>query len=169
VSGTQIGAETAGGMTDWSDTLASYLALMAAFDGPEIAEEVMARDTFEDLCRKADRRANTKRKPDDRLDRPRNLLDDDDSLIERVWAELNAPRGRAPEATVEALMYSLRRGVEELTKPDALRRLSELSQEQMLEVCGRLQTFKPNIATAWAPEEVDALAQLWSTIAHEHQ
>ena len=70
---------------------------------------------------------------------------------------------RAPEATVEALMYSLRRGVEAITKPDNQRRLAELSEDQLLAVCQRLQNFKPNIAPAWPPEEVEALASIWST------
>jgi hypothetical protein len=156
-------------MSAWSDTLLSSLNLMAVALGVDIAEEVTIRDTFDDACRKADRRANTKRKPDAKLDRLRELLDDDDISIERVWAILNAPSGCAPPTTIEALMFSLRRGVEELTKPDTLRRPSGLSQEQMLEVCGRLQNFKPNIATAWSPEEVDALAQLWSSITYEHE
>ena len=65
-------------------------------------------------------------------------------------------------------MYGLHRGVEELTKPDALQRLSQLSQAQLLEVCERLQNFKPSIATAWTPEEVEALASIWST-AHANR
>src|SRR5262245_38618347 len=69
---------------------------------------------------------------------------------------------RAPEATVEALMYSLRRGTEAITEPDNQRRLAELSEDQLLAVCQRLQNFKPNIAPAWPPEEVEALATIWS-------
>ena len=71
---------------------------------------------------------------------------------------------RAPEATVEALMYSLRRGVEAITKPDNQRRLAELSEDQLLAVCQRLQNFKPNIASAWPPEEVEAIVSIWSTV-----
>ena len=73
----------------------------------------------------------------------------------------------APQVILEALMFGLCRGVEELTKPDALQRLSQLSQAQLLEVCERLQNFKPSIATAWTPEEVDAVAELWSKV-HEN-
>ena len=50
--------------------------------------------------------------------------------IERAYAELNQ-RNHAAASTVEALMYSLRRGVDELTKPDTQRRLSELSEDQL--------------------------------------
>ena len=117
-------------------------------------------DTFEHACRKADRKAAA-RPQDHRLERLRRLLESEVSL-ERAWHE----RGddQAPQALVEALVYGLRRGVEELTKPDALRGLSQLSQAQLLEVCERLQNFKPSIATAWTPEEVDALAELWSNV-----
>ena len=98
-----------------------------------------------------------------RLARLRRLLLSETSL-ERAWHELNRGDGQAPQALVEALMYGLRRGVEELTKPDALQRLSQLSQAQLLEVCDRLQNFKPSVATAWTPEGVDALVELWSKV-----
>jgi hypothetical protein len=80
---------------------------------------------------------------------------------------LSAAKKMAPQVILEALMFGLRRGVEELTKPEALQRLSQLSQAQLLEVCERLQNFKPSIATAWTPEEVDAVAKLWSKV-HEN-
>jgi hypothetical protein len=61
-------------------------------------------------------------------------------------------------------MFSLRRGTSALAHPDAQRRLSELSREQLLIVCERLQNFKSEIATAWTPAEVKALVSVWSTI-----
>ena len=70
----------------------------------------------------------------------------------------------APSSLVEALMFSLRRGTEAITEPDNQRRLAELSEDQLLAVCQRLQNFKPNIAPAWPPEEVEALASIWSTV-----
>jgi hypothetical protein len=73
-------------------------------------------------------------------------------------------RGRAAHSTVDALMYSLRRDIEAITEPDNQRRLAELSEDQLLAVCQRLQNFKPNIAPAWPPEEVEALASIWSTV-----
>jgi hypothetical protein len=69
--------------------------------------------------------------------------------------------------TVEALMYSLRRGVDELASPDTQRRLSELDEGQLRAVCGRLQNFNPEIATAWGPEEIEALMNIWSAV-HGH-
>ena len=73
-------------------------------------------------------------------------------------------RGRAAHSTVDALMYSLQRGVEAIPEPDNQQRLAELSEDQLLAVCQRLQNFKPNIAPAWPPEEVEALASIWSNV-----
>src|SRR5262249_62316053 len=95
-----------------------------------------------------------------RLARLRRLLLSETSL-ERAWHELNRGDGQAPQALVEALMYGLRRGVEELTKPDALQRLSQLSQAQLVEGCGRRENFKPSVATAWTPEGGDSLLEVW--------
>jgi len=88
------------------------------------------------------------------------LLDPKVSL-ERAWYEFNARAcaGRAAESTVEALMCtSLRRGPGALANPNTLRRLAELSEQQLLAVMVRLQKFKPHIAPAWTPEQVEALA-----------
>ena len=61
----------------------------------------------------------------------------------------------AAAMTVEALMYSLReRGTKALAERDTRRRISELSDEQALEVAGRLQRLKPEIARAWSADEV---------------
>jgi hypothetical protein len=68
---------------------------------------------------------------------------------------------RAPWATVEALMYSLRRGVAELTRPDTQRWLSDLDADQLKAVCRRVQSFKPEVATPWSPEETVALIAKW--------
>ena len=63
----------------------------------------------------------------------------------------------APSSLVEALMFSLRRGVDELTQPDTQRRLTELAADRVKTICRRLQNFNPEIATPWSPEEVTAL------------
>jgi hypothetical protein len=64
----------------------------------------------------------------------------------------------APQRTVEALMHSLRsrgtRGLEEATNK---RRLSELSDDQVIEVGDRLQRLRPEIARAWTAAEVETL------------
>ena len=70
--------------------------------------------------------------------------------------------GQAPQATVEALMYSLReRGVKALEQPDTKRRLSALDKSQLKEVCRRVQNLKPHIATPWSREQAAALVSNW--------
>jgi len=70
----------------------------------------------------------------------------------------------APQPTVEALMYSLReRGIKALEEQATKRRLSELSEEQLHEVCGRLQRFKPEIARAWRADEIAVLVDRWNS------
>jgi hypothetical protein len=64
------------------------------------------------------------------------------------------------KATVDALMFSLRRGINELTQPGTLRRLSTLDQGQVKDVCRRVQVFKPEIATPWSPEEAAAIEKI---------
>jgi hypothetical protein len=97
----------------------------------------------------------------DRLRELRKLLNTSVSL-ERAWTELNRGDGQAPQAMVEALVYGLRDGIDALpTKPERLRRLSELSADQLKGVCARLRNFKPTIARPWTADEVDALVSIW--------
>jgi hypothetical protein len=70
----------------------------------------------------------------------------------------------AAASTIDALAFSLRRGVAELANADSRRRLSELSDEQVRIVCRRLQSFKPEIATPWPPEELEALMIIWGKL-----
>ena len=79
---------------------------------------------------------------------------------DRAYAEFMRNRP-TPEATVDALVYSLRRGIAELTKPDTLRRLSELDKGQLKAICRRLQNFNPEIATPWSSNDVAALIVEW--------
>jgi len=77
------------------------------------------------------------------------------------WKQIAADAWQAPSwresSTVEALVYGLRRGVNELIKADTQRRLSALDRDQVKEVCRRLQNFKPEIATPWLSDELAAL------------
>ena len=130
--------------------------LPAVIDG---CREVSTVDTFELACRKADRKAAAWPR-DHRLKHLRRLLEDEVSL-ERAWSELNRGDGRTPEATVEALMYSLRRGVGEIDKPDTRRRLAALDKRQLKQVCRRVQNFNLDIATPWSREEAAALVSNW--------
>jgi hypothetical protein len=86
------------------------------------------------------------------------LLDDRVSLYQ-AWSEFDKRRSvGAAEFTVEALMFSLRKGVAALNDPNTLQRLSQLDERQLLEVMTRLQKFRPEIAPAWTPEQVEVLA-----------
>jgi hypothetical protein len=66
----------------------------------------------------------------------------------------------APQPTVEALMYSLReRGTKALEEANTKRRLSDLGDQQVIEVGNRLQRLRPEIARAWTKKEVETLFQ----------
>jgi hypothetical protein len=118
------------------------------------------------LCRDADRRKARSESPryiDPSLWRgPSNHIPDNwqEMSIEALIAHFDRARLRngAPKATIESLMYSLRsRGVEALNETDTKRRLSELSDQQVIEVGNRLQKLKLEIARAWSAAEVQAL------------
>jgi hypothetical protein len=89
-----------------------------------------------------------------------------ETSLEEAWYLMNvaAHRGRAAASTVKALVYQLRRGGAELSNPNARRRLSELSEQQLHEVSTRLQKFMPHIARAWIPAEIEILVGLWSEL-----
>lgn len=63
----------------------------------------------------------------------------------------------APATTVEALVFSLGRGVNELTQPDTERRLAALDAHQLKEACRRVQAFHPKIAKQWLADDVERL------------
>jgi hypothetical protein len=139
--------------TDWAGVLDGAHAVAAVALG-----EISSMDTFGQLCLEADRKAAAR--PDDAGTlRARRLLDDGISY-ERAYGELLRDRS-APEFLVKALMFSLRRGVNELTQPDTLRRLSALDGDQVKQVCRRVQAFQPEIAEPWSTKEVDALISAW--------
>jgi hypothetical protein len=126
---------------------------------PTCGAEPCINPSFCRTCREAEARHHR----DPNVERHRRLLDDSISL-DRVFAELNKIKGRAANSTVEALMFSLRSGVSALKEPGTRRRLSELSDEQLLEVCARVRRFKPEIASAWSDDDVDTLMQLRETL-----
>jgi hypothetical protein len=110
------------------------------------------------LCREADRRAAS-RPVDAKTLRARRLLADDISY-DRVYGEIMRDRS-APEAMVDALMFSLRRGANELTQPDTQRRLSALDADQLEDICLCVQAFQPRIAPAWSAADADLLISAW--------
>ena len=87
--------------------------------------------------------------------------DGDGLSFEALW-QFNERRP-TPQATLEALMFSLRLGIiDGLARPGAKERLSRLSEEQLRAVCDRLRNFKPQIAKAWTAEKIGALVIIWS-------
>jgi hypothetical protein len=91
------------------------------------------------------------------------VLDLKVSLEQAQHKLLERRRDGAASSTVEALMFGLRDGIDALpTKPERPRRLSELSETQLHEVCARLQNFKPAIAQLWTADEVAALVTIWA-------
>jgi hypothetical protein len=81
-----------------------------------------------------------------------------DVSLEHTWSEINQHRlSDVPQATVEALVFSLRDGIAALGRSATWRRLSELSPAQLREVAVRVQKFKPEIAQPWTSNEVEVL------------
>jgi hypothetical protein len=145
--------QTAKAGTDWLGILDGSRDLLAIGVG-----ENTEMDTFERACREADRRAAARPRDAD-LDKLRRLLDDDVTLA-AASAKLRKHRP-TPATAVEALIYSLRRGVNELTQHDTQRRLSELNKGQLEAVCLRVQAFEPTIAPAWSADDADLLISAW--------
>ena len=83
-----------------------------------------------------------------------------ETSIEALMAHFDRNRRAhgAPQTTVEALMLGLReRGAKALSESVVQRRLSELSDNQVIEVGHRLQRLRPEIARAWTAAEVEIL------------
>jgi hypothetical protein len=117
--------------TDWRSLADAVLEALVS-----VGMIRLKQSTFELACEQADR---------EQLPRP-----------SRSGAEM-----AAPPTTIEALMFSLRRGVNELAQSDTLRRLSALDGDQVKQVCRRVQAFQPGIAEPWSTDEVDALISAW--------
>jgi hypothetical protein len=151
--------QTAKAGTDWPGILDGCRDLLAIGVG-----ENTEMDTFERACREADRRAGARPRDAD-LDQLRRLLHDDVTLAS---ASVKLQKDRSTPATaVEALMYSLRRGVNELAQHDTQRRLSELNKHQLEAVCLRVQAFEPTIAQAWSADDADLLISAWRKFSEQ--
>jgi hypothetical protein len=68
----------------------------------------------------------------------------------------------ATSSTIEALMYSLRKGVVALGRDDVQQRLGAVDEQQLRDICGRLQKFKVAIAKPWSTTEVEAIIMTWA-------
>jgi len=93
---------------------------------------------------------------------PKTVPGWESTSLEALIAHFDRVRRRsgAPQAVIEALMYSLReRGTKALEETDTKRRLSEVSDAQIIEVGDRLQRLKSEIARAWSADEIRVLLQ----------
>ena len=61
-------------------------------------------------------------------------------------------------------MFAMRSGAKALSESSNRRRLKELSEAQLHEVCARLQKFKSNIERAWTPAEIECLVTIWAEL-----
>src|SRR5262249_39139238 len=122
---------------------------MTTWDGPSWRASV--KDYHE---QRASRRTSETISPE-RLAHLRRLMADDSS-IDRAWHELEADR-TAPKAIVDALMFSLRRGINELTPPNTLRRLFTPNEHHPEEVFLRLPGIPQKICPPLVPPRVDLL------------
>ena len=68
----------------------------------------------------------------------------------------------AASSTVDALMYSLRRGASALALNHVQRRLAELNDEQMRSACAQLLNRDPNVARSWTPGEIEYFVLAWA-------
>jgi hypothetical protein len=95
----------------------------------------------------------------DGLKRLRESLKDSTSFS-AAYYEIARRDSGAPQQTVVALMLSLRsRGIKAVEEVATKRRLSELSDQQVVEVGNRLQRLRPEIARACTAAEVEILFQ----------
>jgi hypothetical protein len=104
--------------------------------------------------------------------RARRLLEQGGSL-EQAWFEVNNQRDCAAASAVEALALQTRAGVAVLRESSAQRRLAQLDERQMRELCGRLTKERwglskngehPPRVPPWKPDEIESLVALWSNL-----
>jgi hypothetical protein len=69
----------------------------------------------------------------------------------------------AANSTVDALMYSLRSGVNALARNDVQPRIAMLDERQMHACCKELQHRNPDIAKSWTKDEIEKLVALWAS------
>jgi hypothetical protein len=73
----------------------------------------------------------------------------------------------APASTLEALVYSCRQGPKALEQPDNFRRVNQLSEEQLHDICDRIQRFRADLkyegapAVRWSAEQARTLFNKW--------
>ena len=87
----------------------------------------------------------------------RRLMDDRvsiEAVFEAIMRNHDQRRGGAPQATVEALAFTLRkRGPAALTEPPTGQRLRAISEQQLREVCKRMR---------WPDSDTARLVEQWA-------
>lgn len=92
------------------------------------------------------------------------ILMDDTISFDRACAEIaDRQMRKAAASTVEALIYSLRSGIDALARNDVQERLGRTDEKQLHEICARVQSFKPHIAKPWTDDEAERLVTMWTT------
>jgi hypothetical protein len=159
--------------TDWRSLLDAAAAALSRFVSacPTCGSTPCTNLGFCRLCVEADARKaqglSSRYIDPARWQKPPDSIPDDwnEMSVEALMAHFIRARRRdgAAVSTVETLMLGLReRGTKALTEPPVQRRLSDLSEQHLHEVCGRLQRLKPEIARAWEPEEITVLLDAWN-------
>lgn len=94
-----------------------------------------------------------------------DLLLDETISLQRACGEIadRHLRGNpAASSTIDALMYSLRKGVVALGQDGVQRRLTALDEDQMRNVCKQLQNRNSAIAKSWTAREVEMIVMAWA-------
>lgn len=68
----------------------------------------------------------------------------------------------AASSTIDALMYSLRKGPAVLGRADVQQRLIAVDEDQMRDICKQLRSRHPEVAKSWAVADVEALVLAWA-------
>lgn len=71
-------------------------------------------------------------------------------------------RAAAAASTIDALMYSLRKGIVALSRDDVQQRLVALDEQQMRDVCAQLLKRNSDVTKSWKPDEIEHLVIAWA-------
>jgi hypothetical protein len=67
----------------------------------------------------------------------------------------------AAQSTVDALLFSLRSGTAVLSRQDVRRRLTDINENQVREICALLQKREPR----WSDDELEKLLEAWTAVS----
>jgi hypothetical protein len=105
----------------------------------------------------------------ERQSNPDILLNEDFSLdgAASIVADRFMRGNPAASSTIDALLYSLRKGPAALTRPDVQRRLAAVDEQQLRGVCKQLASRNPAIARSWTAAEVETFVAAWTACHHD--